>query len=65
VNAVKEVLREEFSLPKDKIPSVTARKLGFSTAGIKIAEVVRKVLLLMEQEGTIVVNNDQVLLKEE
>ena len=65
VNAVKEVLREEFSLPKDKIPSVTARKLGFSTAGTKIAEVVRKVLMLMEQEGTVVVNNDQVLLKEE
>ena len=35
-NAIKEVIQEEYSLPKDKIPTIAARKLGFSSAGAKI-----------------------------
>ena len=63
-NAIKEVLREEFSLPADKIPTIAARKLGFSSAGAKISETIKKTLELMERKQMIVVNNDQTLLKE-
>ena len=63
-NAIKEVLHEEFSLPADKIPTIAARKLGFSSAGAKISETIKKTLELMERKQMIVVNNDQTLLKE-
>ena len=61
-NAICEVLEEEFSLPKEKVPSITVRKLGFSAAGVKISETIHKVLELMEQRKLVVFNNDQVLL---
>ena len=63
-NAICEVLEEEFSLPKEKVPSITVRKLGFSAAGVKISETIHKVLELMEQRKLVVLNNDQVLLGE-
>ena len=47
INAVAEVIAEEFSLPKDKVPTITARKLGFSSAGAKIAETINTILDMM------------------
>ena len=32
VNAILEVVSEEFSLPQDKIPTLAAKKLGFASA---------------------------------
>lgn len=53
MNAIHEVFSEEFSLPKDKIPTATARKLGFSNAGSKIAETINTILDMMLQKGDI------------
>lgn len=53
MNAVKEVINEEFSLPKDRIPTIAARKLGFSNAGPKIAETINAVIDLMLRNGII------------
>ena len=53
MNAVNEVIVEEFSLPKEKIPTIAARKLGFSNAGAKIAETINVVLDMMQQKGDI------------
>ena len=64
VNAIKEVIEEEFSLPKDKIPTIAARKLGFSSAGAKISEVIKAVLTLLEQDSVIINNNGLVSLNE-
>ena len=64
VNAIKEVIEEEFSLPKDKIPTIAARKLGFSSAGAKISEVIKAVLTLLEQNAVIINNNGLVSLNE-
>jgi hypothetical protein len=61
-NAIQEVIEEEFSLPIDKIPTIAARKLGFSSAGAKINETIKKVLLSLEKNATIVINNDLVSL---
>ena len=52
-NAVTEALHEEFSLPKERIPSVVAKKLGFSAAGAKISETILQLLTLMEQQGMV------------
>jgi hypothetical protein len=52
-NAVNEVILEEFSLPKEKIPTIAARKLGFSNAGAKIVETINAVLDIMLQKGDI------------
>ena len=62
VNAVKEVMMEEFSLPKDKIPSLVVKKLGFASARAKIIEVVMEVLDTLEKEGTVQMNDDLVSL---
>ena len=53
MNAVNEVILEEFSLPKEKIPTIAARKLGFSNAGAKIVETIYAVLDIMLQKGDI------------
>ena len=52
-NAIKEVIEEEFSLPKDKIPTIAARKLGFANAGAKITETINTILDMMLQKGDI------------
>ena len=52
-NVVREVIGEEFSLPKEKIPTVAARKLGFSNAGAKIADTINAVLDMMLRNGDI------------
>ena len=53
MNAVQEVISEEFSLPKEKIPTIAARKLGFSNAGAKITETINAILDMMLQKGDI------------
>ena len=62
VNVIKEVVEEEFSLPKDKIPTLAARKLGFSSAGAKINEVVKEALVLLEKNAVIINNGGLVSL---
>ena len=64
VNAIKEVIEEEFSLPKDKIPTIAARKLGFSSAGAKINEIIKSVLLILEKNTVIINNNGLISLNE-
>lgn len=53
MNAVREVILEEFSLPKEKIPTIAARKLGFSNAGTKITETINAVIDMMIQDSDI------------
>ena len=62
VNAIHEVLEEEFSLPKDKIPTIAARKLGFANSGAKINETIMTMIEFMEKKGTLRINNDMVFL---
>lgn len=65
VNAIKEVIKEEFSLPKDKIPTIAARKLGFSSAGAKICDVINKTIGLLEKNSVVVITNGSVSLSDE
>ena len=65
MNAIKEVISEEFSLPKDKIPALTARKLGFSNTGAKISEAVTSLLDLMTRQQIIKETNGLVALHDE
>ncbi len=61
-NAIKEVVKEEFSLPKDKIPTIVARKLGFSSAGAKICDIINKTVDMLEEEKAVTVTNGLVSL---
>ena len=63
MNVVKEVVEEEFSMPIDKIPTIAAKKLGFSGTGSKINEVVKAATALLEQNGIIVTNNGVVTMR--
>jgi len=63
-NAIKEVVKEEFSLPKEKIPTIAARKLGFSSAGAKICDVIHKTIDLLAKNSVVVINNGLVSLSE-
>ena len=63
-NAIREVIDEEFSLPKDKIPTIAARKLGFASAGAKICEVINKTIDLLAQNGVITITNGSVTMPE-
>ena len=63
-NAIKEVIEEEFSLPKDKIPTIAARKLGFSSAGAKICDVINKTIDLLEKDSVVVIANGLVSIRE-
>ena len=53
MNAVYEVVLEEFSIPVAKIPSLTARKLGFSSTGSKITETINAIVEMMLRYGRI------------
>lgn len=64
-NAIKEVVEEEFSLPKEKIPTIAARKLGFSSAGAKICEIINKTVEVLEKKSIVVVKNGLVSRNEE
>ena len=61
-NAIREVIDEESSLPKDKIPTIAARKLGFASAGVKICEVINKTIDLLEQNAVITITNGSVTM---
>ncbi|MCR4601921.1 MAG: DUF4011 domain-containing protein [Prevotella sp.] len=62
MNAVHEVIVEEFSLPMEKIATLAARKLGFSNAGTKIVETINGTLSIMLQNGSIRESNGMVAL---
>ena len=47
VNAILEVVSEEFSLPQDKIPTLAAKKLGFASAAAKIRESINAVISIL------------------
>ncbi len=63
-NAVREVVFEQFSLTKEKIPTLAARKLGFTNAGSKITETIMTVIAMMLCDGTIKENNQYVSLSD-
>ena len=65
MNAVHEVILEEFSLPKEKIPTIAARKLGFSNAGAKIAEAINAILDMMLRNSDIREVNGMISLCED
>lgn len=60
INVVKEVLWEEFSLPKSAIPFTVVKKLGFKNIGSKITDTINKVVDWMEQCAIISVKGDMV-----
>ena len=64
INAIKELVREEYSLPWDKIPTLTAKKFGFSGAGKAISTTVKDVLNYMQKIGIIQLKGDYVCLTE-
>ena len=45
---------------KDKIPTIAARKLGFSSAGAKISETINKAVDLLETQKVVTVTNGSV-----
>ena len=57
------MVEEELSLPKDKIPTIAVRKLGFYSAGAKINEIIMAVLDLLEKNGKVSINNDYVKMR--
>ncbi len=65
INAIKELVKEEFSLPKDKIPTLTAKKFGFSGAGKAISTTVLETLDYMLNIGILEKMGDYICLKEE
>jgi len=62
MNAIKEALAEEFSLPIQRVAPVVARKFGYATSGSKITEIVLALLTKMEHDGTIKIASDVVSL---
>ena len=53
---------EEVMLCTDKIPTIAARKLGFSSAGAKISETINKAVDLLETQKVVTVTNGSVSL---
>lgn len=64
INAIKELIREEYSLPLNKIPTLTAKKFGFSGAGKAISSTVINVLDYMQTNNMIECKGDYVCLTE-
>lgn len=56
-NAIIELLEESLSIPKDNIPTIAAKKLGFSGAGSKISDVISKTIRLLEKNSVIVISD--------
>ena len=63
-NAIIEVVSEEFSLPQDKIPTLTAKKLGFGSAASKIRETINAVISILEKKNMIIVKNNFVSISD-
>ncbi|MCR4611723.1 MAG: hypothetical protein K5644_07475, partial [Lachnospiraceae bacterium] len=64
INAIKELVREEYSLPLDKIPTLTAKKFGFSGPGKAISATVKEIVNYMLKNNVIELKGDYVCLSE-
>ena len=64
-NALMEVVREEFSLPVEKIPTLVAKKLGFYSAASKIKQAVSQVMELLAEQNRIVLKNDFAIMPDD
>ncbi len=64
MNVIREVIDEEFSLPRERIASLAARKLGFSNSGAKICAAINTVLEQLEQRGDVKVSGGLVTMSE-
>lgn len=62
INVIKELVKEEFSLPMDKIPTLAAKKLGFSGAGKAINTTISNVLKHMIKSNIIVKRDNYICL---
>ncbi len=62
ISVIREIINEEFSLPRERIASLAARKLGFASAGTKISETVNALLAVLERQGVIRVNGTLVTM---
>ena len=60
MNVIREIVAEEFSLPRERIASIAAKKLGFASSGTKISEAVNAVLAILEQRTVVKVNGNLV-----
>lgn len=60
MNVVREIVAEEFSLPRERIASIAAKKLGFASSGTKISEAINAILAILEQRTVIKVNGNLV-----
>lgn len=63
-NAIIEVVREEFALPQDKIPTLAAKKMGFASAASKIREAINSTILVLIGQNKIVAKDNFVTLAE-
>ncbi|MBR5744027.1 MAG: DUF4011 domain-containing protein, partial [Muribaculaceae bacterium] len=63
-NVVKEVLEEEFSVNRENLPTIVARKLGFASTGAKINERVLLAVDLMAKRSIVTITDNYVKLTE-
>ena len=63
-NAIIEVVREEFALPQDKIPTLAAKKMGFASAASKIREVINSTILVLIAQNKILAKDSFVTIPE-
>ena len=61
-NAIIEVVREEFALPQDKIPTLAAKKIGFASAASKIREAINSTILILIDQNRIIAKDNFVTL---
>lgn len=62
ISVIREIINEEFSLPRERIASLAARKLGFASAGAKISETINVLLAVLERQGVVKVNGGLVTI---
>ena len=62
ISVIREIINEEFSLPRERIASLAARKLGFASAGAKISETINALLAVLERQGVVKVNGTLVTM---
>ena len=63
-NAIIEVVREEFALPQNRIPTLAAKKLGFASAASKIREAINSTIVILIGQNRIVAKDNYVTLSE-
>ncbi len=64
-NAIRELIREEYSLPKSSIPTLAAKKLGFSGAGKNIQTTMNEVLDYMLDNNILAEKGEIICLQED